>query len=211
VGKRRSIGLGAVSSGLIGILVLAGMLYVLVAAGITGDRGKGQPEKLVASIVPEDSLDSAGWAVEVSPAATPGSVPGGAGKDPGLAIYNKACMVCHDAGVVGAPRLGDKADWEPRMTQGLDRLLQVVIAGMGVMPPRGSCMDCGDEELRAAIRYMLAQAGYAPVPSVQASDARSAEVVPGTEGVSRVQGVSAGESAGAAVTNPASLRIKQFQ
>jgi hypothetical protein len=66
VGKRRSIGLGAALSGLIGILILAGMVYVLVAAGITGDRGKGEPEKSVTSIAPVDSFDPDGGAVAAS-------------------------------------------------------------------------------------------------------------------------------------------------
>jgi cytochrome c5 len=195
VGKRRSIGLGAVLSGLIGISILVAMVYVLVAAGITGDRGKDEPGKSVTLIFPEDSVAPDGGAVGASLAATPGPMATGAGEDPGLAIYNKACMVCHDAGVAGAPRLGDKADWEPRVAQGSDRFLQVVIAGMGVMPPRGSCMDCGDEELKAAIRYMLVQAGYAPTTPVQADDARSAEAVPVSEGVSRMQGEMSGDSA----------------
>jgi len=181
--------------GLIGISILVAMVYVLVAAGITGDRGKREPEMPASSIALMDSL-APGGEVEATPAAaSTGSMAAGAGEDPGLAIYNKACMVCHDAGVAGAPRLGDKADWEPRVVQGSDRFLQVVIAGMGVMPPRGSCMDCGDEELKAAIRYMLAKAGYAPTTPVQGSGTRSAEAVPETEGVSRMQGETSGDSA----------------
>ncbi len=194
MGKRRSIGLGAALSGLIGISILVAMVYVLVAAGITGNRGKRESMMPESSIVLVDSLGPSGGVEAAPAAATSGSMAVGAGEAPGLAIYNKSCMVCHDAGVAGAPRLGDKADWEPRVAQGYDRFLQVVIAGMGVMPPRGSCMDCGDEELEAAIRYMLAQVGYATAPPARTGDARSAEAAPATEGLTRMQNATSGGS-----------------
>jgi cytochrome c5 len=181
-------------SGLIGISILVAMVYVLVAAGITGNRGKRESMMPESSIVLVDSLGPSGGVEAAPAAATSGSMAVGAGEAPGLAIYNKSCMVCHDAGVAGAPRLGDKADWEPRVAQGYDRFLQVVIAGMGVMPPRGSCMDCGDEELEAAIRYMLAQVGYATAPPARAGDARSAEAAPATEGLTRMQNATSGGS-----------------
>jgi len=48
------------------------------------------------------------------------------------------------------------------MTQGIERLLRTLIAGKGAMPPRGTCADCSDADLKAVIEYLLVQVGYEP-------------------------------------------------
>ncbi len=73
----------------------------------------------------------------------------------GKAIYDTKCFTCHNTGVAGSPKLGDKAAWEPRIATGMDALLATSIKGKGGMPPRGTCMDCSDEDLMAAIQYMV--------------------------------------------------------
>ena len=62
-------------------------------------------------------------------------------------------MVCHAAGVAGAPKLGDKAAWAPRLAQGMDTLAQSAIKGKGAMPARGGS-SASDADLRAAVEYM---------------------------------------------------------
>ena len=74
---------------------------------------------------------------------------------PGQKIYNTNCVVCHAAGVAGAPKLGDKAAWAPRLAKGMDTLLSHVIKGFNAMPPKGTCAACSDDELKAAIEYMV--------------------------------------------------------
>lgn len=69
--------------------------------------------------------------------------------------YKSSCAVCHATGVAGAPKYRNAADWKPRMTDGVDGLLKVAIQGKNAMPPKGTCMQCSDEELRMAIEYML--------------------------------------------------------
>lgn len=76
----------------------------------------------------------------------------------GAAIYNKTCAVCHAAGVANAPKLGDKAAWAPRIGLGVDALVASVSAGKGAMPPKGTCMDCSDADLKSAVEYMIGQA-----------------------------------------------------
>ncbi|MDY6890590.1 MAG: c-type cytochrome [Pseudomonadota bacterium] len=73
----------------------------------------------------------------------------------GEELYNTKCSVCHVAGVAGAPKFGDAAAWAPRAAKGLDGLLASAKNGLNAMPPMGTCMDCSDEELKAAIQYML--------------------------------------------------------
>ncbi|WP_407331752.1 c-type cytochrome [Enterovibrio sp. 27052020O] len=74
----------------------------------------------------------------------------------GDAVYNTYCMACHATGAAGAPLAGDAAAWEPRLAQGRDVLNNHAINGFNGMPARGTCMDCSDEEIVAAIDHMLA-------------------------------------------------------
>ena len=70
--------------------------------------------------------------------------------------YKKSCATCHVAGVAGAPKLGDSADWEPRIAKGMDRLYNSVINGLPpAMPAKGMCFSCSDDELRSIVDYMV--------------------------------------------------------
>jgi cytochrome c5 len=73
----------------------------------------------------------------------------------GEALYKQACAACHVAGVAGAPKLGDKAAWAPRVATGLDALTATVIKGKGAMPPKGGS-TASDADIKAAVQYMLA-------------------------------------------------------
>jgi cytochrome c5 len=75
----------------------------------------------------------------------------------GQKIYQASCQACHVAGVAGAPKLGDKAAWAPRIAKGNDALYSSVKNGLNAMPPKGGCMSCGEDELRAAVDYMVSE------------------------------------------------------
>ena len=85
-----------------------------------------------------------------APAAAAAAATGGSGES----LYKQACVACHGTGVAGAPKLGDKAAWAPRMQQGLPTLVQSVVKGKGAMPPKGGS-SASEEELRAAVEYMV--------------------------------------------------------
>lgn len=76
-------------------------------------------------------------------------------------VYTSYCTVCHGAGVAGAPITGDKANWEPRLAQGLEVLLDHAINGFqgnaGVMPAKGGFTNLSDEEVSQAVYYMVEQ------------------------------------------------------
>lgn len=80
----------------------------------------------------------------------------------GEAIYKKACVTCHGAGIAGAPKLGDTADWGPRIAQGDALLLEHALKGFtgkkGMMPAKGGFVTLGDDEVKAAVDYMVAAA-----------------------------------------------------
>ncbi len=75
----------------------------------------------------------------------------------GADVYAAACTTCHAAGVAGAPKKGDVAAWDKRLAKGFDATLANAIKGLNAMPAKGLCMDCSDDELSAAIKYMSAK------------------------------------------------------
>jgi cytochrome c5 len=74
----------------------------------------------------------------------------------GKAVYDKTCVACHASGVANAPKLGDKAAWAPRVGQGRDALVATVVKGKGAMPPKAGAADLKEDEIKAAVDYMLA-------------------------------------------------------
>ena len=79
----------------------------------------------------------------------------------GQEIVEAQCVKCHATGVGGAPKIGDRAAWTPRVTQGLDTVVASAIHGHGAMPPRGGMADLTDVEIRSAVVYMF-NAGTTP-------------------------------------------------
>ncbi|WP_426143884.1 c-type cytochrome [Pseudomonas sp. DWP3-1-2] len=83
------------------------------------------------------------------------SAGGGGAKSPDDVIA-KHCNACHSTGLLGAPKIGDAAAWKTRADAqgGLDGLLAKAITGINAMPPKGTCADCSDDELKGAIQKM---------------------------------------------------------
>jgi len=75
----------------------------------------------------------------------------------GEAVYSAACMACHASGAAGAPKLGDKAAWSPRLGQGAATLVQHALKGFKGMPAKGGCSTCSDAEVKSAVEYLMAK------------------------------------------------------
>ena len=75
----------------------------------------------------------------------------------GQQVYQQSCQACHAAGVAGAPKTGDKDAWAPRIATGMDALVASAINGKGIMPPKGACASCSDDDLKAAVEYMVSE------------------------------------------------------
>lgn len=75
----------------------------------------------------------------------------------GKATYDSACQACHAAGVAGAPKVGDKAAWAPRLGGGAAALVSSAIKGKNAMPPKGGNLALSDDAVKAAVEYMVAQ------------------------------------------------------
>lgn len=76
----------------------------------------------------------------------------------GKAVYDASCQACHAAGVAGAPKLGDKAAWAPRLGTGIAALQTSVLKGKNAMPPKGGNLSLSDTDVKAAVDYMVSQA-----------------------------------------------------
>lgn len=78
----------------------------------------------------------------------------------GKQVYDYACKTCHDRTTQGAPLPDDDIEWEMRARKGMKVLMQHVREGYkGLMPEKGGCRNCSDDELRAGIMYMLEISG----------------------------------------------------
>ena len=79
----------------------------------------------------------------------------------GKSAYNRTCALCHGAGVAGAPKPGDKEDWAPRIAQGKDTMYKHAIEGFtgakGMMPARGGSPNLSDDDVKAAVDFMVDQ------------------------------------------------------
>jgi cytochrome c5 len=96
-----------------------------------------------------------------APAQTPAPAPvATVANDAGKSAFGKACALCHAAGVGGAPKPGDKADWSPRIAQGSELLYKHALEGFtgakGAMPAKGGSA-LPDVDVKAAVDYMVSQ------------------------------------------------------
>lgn len=103
-------------------------------------------------------------AAEAAPAAAPAAAapaaePAKLAANVGKGIYDASCAACHGAGIAGAPKVGDKANWAPRIKQGdavlYDHAIKGFMGKSGMMPPKGGS-TASDAEVKAAVDYMVA-------------------------------------------------------
>jgi cytochrome c5 len=101
----------------------------------------------------------------------------------GEQVYAQICKTCHEVGLAGAPKTGDKGAWQPRVAQGEKTLVQHAIAGFqgksGVMPPKGGNADLTDDEVHRAVVYLANQVGAGwkePAPTATAAAPATAPV-----------------------------------
>ncbi len=145
-------------------LLVGALLVLTVVLGILAS--------IVASLVPEEQTAGAQsgeqtLAQRISPVGQlKVAGVGGAGliqtanaAGDGKSTYEGTCAVCHVAGVAGAPKFGDKAAWKDRIAQGKETLYEHALKGfqgeVGMMPPKGGRMDLSDEDVKAAVDYMV--------------------------------------------------------
>lgn len=113
----------------------------------------------------------------------------------GEEVYKAVCVTCHGTGAAGAPKVGNKDDWAPRISQGFDTLLKTALSGKGAMPPRGGTNpdDVSDYEIARAIVYMANNDGANfPEPAAPAANA-----APAASGAAATAGASGADASNA--------------
>lgn len=141
------------SVALVSALALLATVLFLVAAligiirGVPADDGSRKQIAVIERIKP------------VARVATAVPKPAGEVKLTGQEVYNKVCVACHAAGVLGAPKVGSKELWEPRLAQGLTVLVNNSVTGIRAMPAKGGDPSLTEANLKEAIIYMLDQTG----------------------------------------------------
>lgn len=132
------------------IIVKVKALVTVLAAScfvIAGSIAQEDNSALIDRIKPVGQVQVAGAAPAGAAAAGPRS-----GKD----IYSGACTACHAIGVLGAPKTQVAADWQPRLDdKGFDQVWKNAVDGIGAMPAMGTCGDCTEDDIKAAIEYMI--------------------------------------------------------
>jgi cytochrome c5 len=127
-------------------------------------------EAIAARIKPVGELNlELGGAPAATAAATPGPAAGAqppapaATRAPGTVsrsgeeVYQQSCAMCHAAGLAGAPKTGDKAAWQPRLSQGKPALYEHAIKGFRAMPAKGGNASLSDAEVKAAVDHLAAR------------------------------------------------------
>lgn len=136
---------------------VAKLILIMMVVGLGGSLSAGTAETQIAErlkkvgevCVEGQDCASAGPATDMAAAA---------GFD-AEATYNKTCATCHNLGIAGAPKLGDKVNWGPRIEQGMAVLYDHGINGLAPgMPAKGMCFTCSDDDIKAIVDYMVSSA-----------------------------------------------------
>ncbi|KAG0189557.1 hypothetical protein DFQ28_003278 [Apophysomyces sp. BC1034] len=128
------------------------------------DAGTSTSSTSAAASVPADAAQTAAAAAAIAAIASASSPSSDAttsssadAAQAGKALYQQFCQACHAAGVAGAPKLGDKAAWAPRLKEPMDTVYNYALRGKGAMPPKGGS-NASDADVKAAVDYMVGAA-----------------------------------------------------
>jgi len=121
--------------------------YPLGERSILSDRATAERLKPVGSVCVEG--EDCG-----SQMADAGDAASGEPRD-GATVYSSGCAACHDSGAAGAPKTGDAGAWASRIDKGMDTLVKHAYEGFNAMPAKGMCSDCSEEEIAAAVEYIV--------------------------------------------------------
>jgi cytochrome c5 len=117
---------------------------VLVGSAIASD----QADDVKSRIAPVGKTCMSGDDCAAAPVAV------ASGPKTGKEVFESFCTTCHTTGVLNAPKLGNAADWAPRVAKGKETLYKHALEGFNSMPAKGMCSACSDDEIKGAVDYM---------------------------------------------------------
>jgi cytochrome c5 len=166
---------GQLATAVVAAFVFPVAVFMLLGHFVTSDRAidPANPaysdEAVAKRLKPVGELLLAGEASQVEPESSvaPGQTQVAAeasttptvesGEEKVKTIYTASCAACHASGAAGAPKLGDKAAWAPRIKGGNDGLYNSAINGKNAMPPKGGNASLSDADVKAVVDYMVSQ------------------------------------------------------
>ena len=131
-------------------------LVLVVTLGACSD--KTSTPVATAEAMPASAAVAAARGAPAAPAAPAAAPASAADLAKGEQIFTATCQACHGAGVLGAPKVGDKAAWTPRIAKGTNTLYESALNGFNMMPPHGGNAALKDDEVKSAVDYMISKA-----------------------------------------------------
>ena len=125
----------------------SGAAATAAASGADANAAQAQAAAAAIAAIPQASSAPAAGGGEQSADAS----------QAGKALYQQVCQACHAAGVLNAPKFGNKADWAPRLKDPMDTVYNYALHGKGAMPPKGGS-NASDADVKAAVDYMVSAA-----------------------------------------------------
>lgn len=129
-----------------------------------GDVNLGEPGAVVSAAPGQTTMEKGaegGAAPEPAAQAAQAEQAAAGEQAPGERVYRTVCFACHDTGAAGAPKMGDKGAWQPRIAKGAEVLVQHAVQGFqgpqGMMPAKGGNPALSDQEVSEAVHYMIEQ------------------------------------------------------
>ncbi len=139
--------------------ILVILLFATAITAITANAADEDfyREEIKARIAPVGRVQVEGNSLKnTKPKDAKATAPVNVNKAPGQATYEAHCIVCHADGIAGAPKFQNASDWASRIAKSkLDEMVQIAIRGINAMPPKGTCTECNEEDIKKAIQYML--------------------------------------------------------
>ncbi|CAB3719110.1 c-type cytochrome [Achromobacter kerstersii] len=130
-------------------------------AAATAPAAAAAPAAAPAAAAPAAAATAAAAPTAAAPAAAAPAAPAAAPQQAaavnpaGEKLYKSVCFACHATGVANAPKFGDKAAWDPYIKTGMDAMVKVAMQGKPPMPPKGGAANASEDDIRAAVQYMV--------------------------------------------------------
>lgn len=156
--------MGAISQKLLAVLLVMGVAVAgpAMASKLEDQSGSAEPlgtrsilspKKIAERTAPDAKVCLQGEECGEASAAAPKEEVAATPED----MYNTKCSSCHGAGVMGAPVPGNADQWAARIAKGTDALYTSALSGINMMPPKGGCADCSDDDIKAIVDFMVSK------------------------------------------------------
>lgn len=136
-------------------LIIFGVIKIVLLTSLDAGKQAVTPESMVAEDVAERIKPVAQTYIGEAPVVVAAIVEAEETVGGGQQIVTQVCSMCHSSGMMNSPKLGNKADWAPRIEKGIETLYSHAINGFNMMPARGGRPDLSDDDMKLAVDHMI--------------------------------------------------------